>query len=69
MRLGMHVAARMPAAGADRDSKRLLGAGYEVEQSLAEDRRRRIADRAVVVQRRLDEAVARGASTQSRAMA
>ena len=57
--LGVHVAARVPAAGADGVAQALLGVDQVGEQSLAVDGRRRVADGAVVVQRRLDEAVLR----------
>ena len=51
----------MAAAGADGDAEVPAGIGHVLEQPLAEDRRRRVADRAVVVQGGLDEAVLRGA--------
>ncbi len=48
----MHVAAGMAAAGADGDAEAFAGLRDVLEQALAEDRGRRIADRAVIVQGR-----------------
>lgn len=57
----MHVAARVPAAGVDRKAEPLGGPAHVVVQAGAVDGGGRVADRAVVVERGLDEVVAAGA--------
>jgi predicted NAD/FAD-binding protein len=59
----------MPSAGADRNSQVPAGVSDMLEKSGAVNRLRRVADRAVVVQRRFNEAVPRGASTHACAIA
>jgi len=60
-RLGVHVAARVAAARVHREAEALGGPAHVVVEPGAEDRGRRVADRAVIVQRGLDEVVAAGA--------